>query len=104
MVEMGMDECMQHTECSSCLTSRTVPSLNVHFTISVSAEAPLRVSLLLRADQKSLKFSSLIMCHTLVKLDSMTADSVTKVEVGIGFEDAIVSRRWCRWTELLLIQ
>jgi hypothetical protein len=34
------------TECSSCLTSNTVPSLKVHFTISVSSEAPLTHSLL----------------------------------------------------------
>lgn len=40
------------TECSSCLTSRTVPSLNVHLTISVSSEAPFTHSLLDKLLQK----------------------------------------------------
>ena len=40
------------TECSSCFTSKTVPSLNVHLTTSVSGLAPLTKSLDLRFDQK----------------------------------------------------
>lgn len=71
------------TECSSCLTSRTVPSLNDHLTISVSSEAPLAHSLLSRFDQNLLKSWSLIRCQTSLKGASMTADSLTDVEVGM---------------------
>lgn len=49
----------RRTECSSCLTSRTWPSLKVHLTTSVSGEAPLTVSLEASLDQKLAKFSSL---------------------------------------------
>lgn len=73
----------RQTECSSCLTSKTVPSLKVHLTISVSGEAPLTNSLCFKADQKLEKFSSLIKCQTALNLASMTADSVREVEVGI---------------------
>jgi hypothetical protein len=40
-------------------------------------------SLFSKADQKSLKFWSLIRCQTSLNLASMTADSVTEGEVGI---------------------
>jgi hypothetical protein len=72
------------TEYSSCFTSKTVPSLKVHLTISVSGSTPLlTASLFDKADQKWLKFWSLIRCQTWLNLASMTADSVTEVEVGI---------------------
>jgi hypothetical protein len=62
--------------------------LNVHFTISVSGEAPSTGSLLLKAVQNELKLSILIRCQTELNGASMTADSVTEVEVGM--RDAIV--------------
>ena len=80
------------TECSSCFTSSTVPSLKVHFTTSVSGETPFINSLLLSADQNSLKFSSLIKCQTEPKGAAITADSVTDVEVGI--REAMLINVW----------
>ncbi len=53
----------------------------------MSGEAWLTVSLLLKAVQKELKLSSLIRCQTWLNGASMTADSVTEVEVGM--RDAI---------------
>ena len=92
-------------ECSSCLTSITVPSLNCHLTMSVSSEVPLEYSALSRADQNLLKSWSLMKCqtwergagqshvshcvlrqcnHVCDNTPLMTADSVTEVEVGIA--------------------
>jgi hypothetical protein len=71
------------TECSSCLTSSSVPSLKVHLTISVSSEVPLTNSLLSSLDQNLLKSWSLIRCQTSLKDASMTADSLTEVDVGM---------------------
>jgi hypothetical protein len=71
------------TECSSCLTSTTVPSLKAHLTTSASSEVPLTNSLLSSADQNLLKSWSLIRCQTSLKGASMTADSLTEVEVGM---------------------
>jgi hypothetical protein len=70
------------------LTSNSVPSLNVHFTISVSGEAPWTGSLLDRALQKEGKLWSFMRCQTWLKGAEMTADSVTEVEVGM--RDAIL--------------
>jgi hypothetical protein len=74
---------MQLTECSSCLTSTAVPSLKAHLTTSASSEVPLTNSLFSSADQNLLKSWSLIRCQTSLKGASMTADSLTKVEVGM---------------------
>ena len=74
------------TECSSCLTSNTVPSLKVHFTMSVSGEAPLTVSLDESLDQKVWKSGSLMRCQTEERGAGMTADSVMEVEVGIAVD------------------
>jgi hypothetical protein len=71
------------TECSSCLTSTTAPSLKVHLTTSASSEVPLTQSLFSRAVQNLLKSWSLIRCQTSLKGASMTADSLTDVEVGM---------------------
>ena len=71
------------TECSSSLTSSTVPSSKVHFTISVSGEAPMTCSLLDNLVQKLWKSCSLIRCQTCESWAWMTADSVTEVEVGM---------------------
>jgi hypothetical protein len=65
--------------------------LNVHLTISVSADAPLTSSLFSSLDQKVEKEGSLIRCQTALKGASMTADSLTEVEVGMG---AIVAVVW----------
>lgn len=53
---------MSPTLCSSCLTSVTVPSLKLHFTISVSSLAPLTYSLLVIAVQLNLLLGSV--CET----------------------------------------
>ena len=74
------------TECSSCLTSSTVPSLNVHLTMSVSGEAPLTVSLEESFDQKVWKSGSLMRCQTEEREAGMTADSVMEVEVGMAVD------------------
>jgi hypothetical protein len=79
-----MEGACKHTECSSCLTSNSAPSLNVHFTTSVSGLAPLTVSLFSSLDQNLLKSWSLIRCQTLLKGASITADSLTEVEVGMA--------------------
>ena len=71
------------TECSSCLTSSSAPSLKVHLTMSVSSEVPLTNSLLSSLDQNLLKSWSLIRCQTSLKDASMTADSLTDVDVGM---------------------
>lgn len=71
------------TECSSCLTSRTVPSLNVHLTTSVSGDAPLTHSLLSSMLQNLPKSWSLIKCQTFESGASITADSTTLAAVGI---------------------
>ena len=52
------------TECSSCFTSSTVPSLKLHLTISVSGLVPLTSSALSSLLQKLAKEGSLIRCHT----------------------------------------
>lgn len=82
----GYKECgvVQRTECSSCFTSITVPSWNVHFTTSVSGDAPCTTSLFDSAVHQSLKEASLTRCQTVEKGALMTADSRTEVEVGIG--------------------
>lgn len=72
-----------HTECSSCLTSRTVPSLKVHFTMSVSGETPLTNSLLDSLVQNFEKSSSLTRCQTWEIGASMTVDSTTEADVGM---------------------
>ena len=72
------------TECSSCLTSMTVPSLKVHLTTSVSSEAPLTYSEPLRADQNLEKSWILMRCQTWDRGALMTADSVTEVEVWMA--------------------
>jgi hypothetical protein len=74
---------MHPTECSSCLTSTAVPSLKAHLTTSASSEVPLTNSLFSSADQNLLKSWSLIRCQTSLKGASMTADSLTEVEVGM---------------------
>lgn len=84
------------TECSSCFTSRTAPSLNVHLTMSVSSDVPLTHSLFSSLDQKSLKFWSLIRCHTSLNGASMTADSLTEVEVGM-LADMMGGDGMCSW-------
>lgn len=91
-------------ECSSCLTSMTVPSLKFHLTTSVSSEVPLECSDFSRADQNLLKSWSLMKCQTWERgagqsrvshcylatgtqygdIPLMTADSVTEVLVGIA--------------------
>lgn len=81
---------MLHTLCSSCLTSSTAPSLNVQRTMSVSGEVPFTHSLLDSLDQKSANLSSLMRCQTWLNLASMMADSVTEVDVGMRFEEAMV--------------
>ena len=77
------------TECSSCLTSNTVPSLNVHLMTSVSGLAPLTSSALERADQKVGKEGSLMRCQTWEREAEITADSDTEVEVGIAVDDML---------------
>ena len=77
------------TECSSSLTSSTVPSLNSHFTTSVSSETPFAVLALASLVQKLGKSGSLMRCQTLASGAGMRADSVTEVEVGIEDEEAI---------------
>jgi hypothetical protein len=74
----------QHTECSSCLTSITEPSLKVHLTTSVSSLAFLTYSEALRADQNLEKSWILIRCQTWERGARMTADSLTEVEVGMA--------------------
>jgi len=74
----------KRTECSSCLTSRVWPSLKVHWTMSVSGDAPLTNSLFSSFDQNLLKSWSLIRCQTALKGASMTADSLTEVVVGMA--------------------
>jgi len=51
ITKYAMVSLISRTECSSCFTSITVLSLNVHLTMSVSSLAPLTYSLLLTADQ-----------------------------------------------------
>lgn len=51
------------TECSSCFTSSTVPSLNAHCTMSVSSEAPFTHSLFSNLLQNLAKSCSLIRCY-----------------------------------------
>jgi hypothetical protein len=74
----------RHTECSSCLTSMTEPSLKVHLTMSVSSEAALTYSEALRADQNLEKSWILIRCQTCERGARMMADSLTEVEVGMA--------------------
>lgn len=69
---------------SSSLTSQTPPSINVHFTISVSGLAPFTSSQALSLLQKVWKLGSLIRCQTWERGEAMTADSETVVEVGGG--------------------
>jgi hypothetical protein len=76
-------QCTALTECSSCLTSNTVPSLKLHLTISVSSDTPFTHSLFSSLLQKEAKFCSLMRCQTALMGASITADSVTEVEVGI---------------------
>ena len=78
-----LNQCIKLTECSSSLTSKTVPSLNSHLTTSVSSETPLTVLALDSLVQKAAKSGSLIRCQTLESGAGMIADSVTEVEVGI---------------------
>jgi hypothetical protein len=73
---------MKHTECSSCLTSRTVPSLKVHFATSASGDE-LASSLLVRLVQKLAKSPSLMRCHTAARGASMTVLSRTPAAVGM---------------------
>lgn len=80
------------TECSSCLTSKTVPSLNFHFTISASSDVPLTHSLESSLVQNFAKSGSLMRCQTSVSGASMTADSVTALDVGI-WADMVM----CSW-------
>ena len=88
-------QCTALTECSSCLTSNTVPSLKLHLTISVSSDTPFTHSLLSSLLQKEAKFCSLMRCQTALMGASITADSVTEVEVGIR---DIVIRGIYDWT------
>lgn len=73
----------QHTLCSSCLTSCTVPSLNVQRMRSVSGDDDLTSSDLERADQKVEKFWSLMWCQTCERCAGIRLDSVTEVVVGM---------------------
>jgi hypothetical protein len=82
------------TECSSCFTLYSVPSLKTQLATSTSGEAasllvtrPLEVKFF----QKVEKLPSLIKCQTLDNGCSMTADSETWLPVGIVFEDMIRS-------------
>ena len=79
----------KRTECSSCLTSRTVPSLKVHLTMSVSGLALLTTSLFSSLLQKEENSCSLMRCQTALKGASMTADSLTEVDVGMRVLDMI---------------
>lgn len=74
------------TECSSCLTSSTCPSLKVHLTMSVSGDAPLTYSDLFSADQNLEKSWSLMWCQTWDRGALMTAVSLMEVEVGIPLD------------------
>src|SRR6478735_4608481 len=71
-------------ECSSCLTSRTVPSLKVHLTMSVSGDTPFTHSLEERAEENLEKSCSLVRCQASPEGASMTADSRTEVARGAG--------------------
>lgn len=85
------------TECSSCFTSKTVPSLKVHLIISVSGEVPLTSSALESAVQKCGKEGSLIKCQTAASGAEMRADSETEVDVGIRdaiFESWLLEILW----------
>jgi hypothetical protein len=62
--------------------------------ISVSADAPLTSSLFSSADHQLEKEGSLMRCHTALKGASMTADSLTEVEVGMGAIVAVVCVDW----------
>lgn len=72
-----------HTECSSCLTSCTVPSLKVHFTTNASGDVPLTCSLFSSLAQNLSNSWSLMRCQTAERGAWMTVDSVTELEVGI---------------------
>lgn len=79
------------TLCSSCLTSKTVPSLKVQRATSASLLTPLTRSDDLRAVQKLANSWSLMWCQTLASGARMTLLSRTEVEVGIAVFEAMVS-------------
>lgn len=84
----------KHTECSSCFTSHTLPSLKVHLTTSVSGLAPLTSSADLSAVQKWANEGSLMRCQTWLRCAGMREDSVTNVEVGMAVDILIEFAIW----------
>jgi hypothetical protein len=77
------------------LTWSSVLSLNVHLTTSVSGDVPLTSSLEASCVQNLLKEASLMRCQTSLGWASMTADSLTEVEVGIAEDIMAVDSVWC---------